>query len=198
MQSRKNSRNRKQSSRLQREQPPSTAVSYRGPLNIRSEQLDTTTILVDFPLSASASGVIQNVFSDVPLTFTSLASNFTAIYSEYRVLAMQVRFIPIVSGATVSTNAYNVIYIVWSANSDVTPLASYTVAAEYPAQTVRPINTTLQLTHKMIGLEESTFADTSNTTLIDYTFKLFASGLTNNALYGHVLIKYIIQFRGRK
>lgn len=156
----------------------------------------TTSLVFDSDATSSAGGVINTVFTDTPSAspdFSSLA----AVYNEYRTLGMSVSFHPTVTGAVLGTLNYNVLYLVWAAGaSDSTPLSSYTGAANYAVFRVGSLNEPMSLSHKMKGVEESTFVDTTSAVL-DYNFKFYADSLTASTRYGHYTIKWVCQFRGR-
>jgi hypothetical protein len=160
------------------------------------EQLASVNVVIDIACMSTAASIISDVFNDLPTSSPDWAS-LSSVFAEYRVLSMNVRYIPILSGASVSTLSYNVAYMVWSANSDVTPLTTYLQAANYPVKRVFSLNSTASLSHNMRGAEEATFVDVSSS-VVDYTFKIVATGLSASANYGRYVLTYLIQFRGRK
>jgi len=170
-------------------------LRYNGPLRVPDEELVTTDLVADFAMAANASGVIQFTVPDVPTSSPDWAS-IQALYSEYRILAMKVEFNPTVLGATIGTQAYNVLYIVWDANDAAVALTSYTGAANYPYKTSRALNARQVLTHRMSGSQEAAFGLTS-ATVFDYAFKYYADTLTANALYGRTTATWKVQLRGR-
>jgi len=175
--------------------PPSSLVTYTGPLFARQENVTTFDLIYDGPVTANSTGVIAVAIGDWPISSPDWAS-VVALYAEYRVLAMTLEFNPIVLGAVIGTQTYNVLYIVWDAQDTATVLTSYTQAANYPAKTCRAINARQRIFHRMSGVQESEFGLT-NSPLLDYTFKLYADSLTNNAVYGRITVTYHCQFRGR-
>jgi hypothetical protein len=186
----------RRSSQLSSRNPSSQALIYRGPVTLPQEELATTTVLYDYPLTSSAGGVVSDVFADIPNGSPDW-TGFSAVYSEYRILAFKIQFIPLLTGAAIAANLYNVLYIVWSTDASVTPLASYTDAVNHPVKRAGSLNQNLSLTHKMTGAEESLFVDVTSG-VVDYTFKTFSTGLTPSTNYGRYLLTLVIQFRGRK
>lgn len=137
----------------------------------------------------------NQVFADIPNASPDW-SNMIATYGEYRVLSMQLRYCPNVLGATQGTFLYAPFYVVWDATSTVTPLASYAAAENYATLRPHSFNQPWTISHRMKGLEESTFAQVTSGT-IDYSFKVYATGLTPSTSYGRMIITWRAQFRGR-
>ncbi len=174
--------------------PSSSVLRYNGPLQANPEQLAVFDLVYELPL-ASIGTSIANVFADYPSNSPDW-TNCTAMFAEYRVLAMTLQYTPLVEGATIGALLYNVLYIVWDASNATAPLASYTAAANYPTKRLTSLNARAQISHKMTGVEEATFVNTASTVL-DYSFKLYADTLTNNTTYGRITITYHTEFRGR-
>lgn len=175
--------------------PAVTALRYTAGISMAQEQLTVVDLVYDAPATSNASSTLNDVMGDYPVVspdWSGLASTF----AEYRVLAMEVRFIPNVTGATYSTNLYAPLYVVLDLTSSTTPLTSYTVASNYAVSRVGSLNTPIRLSHKMAGVEESTFISTQLTT-VDYNFKWFATGVSASTNYGRYFVHWKVQFRGR-
>jgi len=175
--------------------PPTSLVTYTGPLRSPQENLAVIDLVYGYPISANSTGIINTQFTDYPNASPDW-TNVIALYAEYRVLSMVVEFNPTVVGAVIGTQAYNILYIVWDATDTATALTSYTQAENYPVKTCRALNARQRIFHRMSGVQESEFGLTS-APLIDYTFKFYADTLTNNANYGRATITWHCQFRGR-
>ncbi len=178
--------------------PSTTTIIYRGPLRTNQAALIVADLVTDFALSSNGSGTIAVNFGDYPNNATDWAQ-YTATYAEYRVLSMTCRFTPNTEGATVSTVAYAPIYVVWDTDQTAvnTVLTSYADASNFASLQIHSINMPFQISHRMSTVDEATFAPTTSS-VIDYAFKYFATGLTNSTSYGRVTIIYHCQFRGRK
>lgn len=192
----KTRRNSRRNLTLRSRNPPSTTLSYHGPTSLPQEELATSLLITDAPATSLASGMLSDVFADTPFTSPDWAS-FAQIYSEYRVLSFKVRFHPLVTGATVGTILYNVVYVVWSASSSITALTTYADASNFPVKRVFSLNQPTSLSHRMTGVEEAAFVDVTAPT-VDYTFKFFSTGLTPSTNYGRYTLEYLCQFRARK
>lgn len=152
-------------------------------------------LLFDNPETSTAGGVINDVYTDVPNNSPDWTSA-AAIFAEYRVLAMTVNFIPNIQGGNVAAIAYAPLYVVWDTGG-VTALASYAAASNFPVTHFRALNQPWAITHKMNGVEEGLFVIVSSP-VVDYSFKLFATGLTAVTNYGRCLVRWHVQFRGRQ
>jgi len=177
-------------------QPATDASRYSGPVRASQESLATIEIAFDFPATSSSSGTVADVFNDYP-TNSPDWPNLSATFSEYRVLAMTVKFTPSAEGATIASLSYAPLYIVWDASGASAALTSYTQCGNYVLQKVRAINQPIVISHRMNGQEEATFVATSNP-LVDYNFKTFSTGLTASTTYGRYFVMLLCQFRGRQ
>jgi hypothetical protein len=160
------------------------------------EELAVSDLVYDVALISSAGGVINQILGDYPVSSPDWAS-FILLYGEYRILSMKVQFVPTVTGAVIGTLAYNTLYLVLDLTSSATALSSYTSAANYPVKKIGSLNSPMQLSHKMVGIEESTFTSTG-ASLFDYVFKFYADTLTATTTYGHVIVTFHTQFRARQ
>ncbi len=164
-------------------------------MSINQEQLVVVDLAAISSLTSTSGGIINDVFSDYPTNSPDWA-NVSATFAEYRVLGMSVTFTPNVTGATVSTLTYAPLFIALDLTSSVTAIASYVAAANYAINRMKPINSSLRLSHLMDGSEEGQFVPTSSA-VVDYSFKLFAAGLSNSTSYGLITLRWKCQFRGR-
>ncbi len=162
------------------------------------EMLSVLDLTADQAVTSSAGGVIADTWADYPQTSPDWTA-MTTTFGEYRVLAMELRFVPNVQGATVASVAYAPFYVVWDSSQSTTtptPLASYSAASQYVVSRIRALNEPWSIDHRMNGSEEATFVPTSNNA-VDYAFKTYASGLTASTTYGRYFVRWKCQFRGR-
>jgi len=158
--------------------------------------LVTTEFLYDSAVASSAAGTIAINYDDYPTVSPDWASAI-AVYAEYRILAMEVKFIPNVAGGNVSTLTYAPLYMVWNPNQATGVLTSYAAASQLAAFKSGALNQPLAMSHKMSSIEEGTFVSTLATT-VDYSFQIFSTGLTASQPYGRVIVRWLTQFRGRQ
>jgi len=178
--------------------PPSQAINYSGPVRTNNPQLGVIELCVDVPVTSTAGGVVNNLYIDYPNQSPDW-TQVSALFGEYRVLSMSIKFTPTVEGATITGLAYAPIYVVWDSDQQTaqTALTSYTDAVNYASLKVFPINMPFSVTHKMSSVEEANFGSTS-LSQVDYSFKYFATGLTASTLYGRLTVFFRCQFRGRR
>jgi hypothetical protein len=194
----KSRRNRNKYSAVREVNGPATTVTvYKGPLRSVEEAPTVIDVLFDQAISSSAGGVIAFNVADFPLSSPDWA-NLVATFSQYRVLAMSIKFIPNVTGAAVGVLAYAPLYGVWDAQGSTTAvvLTSYAQATGYSSLKAFSLNEPFRISHKMSSVQEGTFAETGSSA-IDYTFKFFATGLTASTNYGRYIAVWHCQFRGR-
>lgn len=175
--------------------PSTTALAYSGPLTMPQEQLSVVDLCFDAPVTSTAGGVIADAIQDNPNASPDWV-NVAATFAEFRILAMLVRFIPNVTGATQGTLLYAPFYVVLDLSSNFTFLASYSAASNYPIARVKSLNEPWDMSHRMRGVEEATFASIGVMNG-EYSFKTFASGLTPSTVYGRIFVRWKCQFRGR-
>lgn len=188
-------KNQKRPSKNASTNPSSALLKYNGPLNLGAESLSSLQLVWDLALTSTAGGIIDTVIGDTPNQSPDW-TNVAATFAEYRILAMQIHFTPNVFGATEASTNYAPLYIVWSADSSATALTSYAGASNYDKSTQHALNQPWTRHHRMSGVEEGEFVATSSN-ILDYTFKLFATGLTVSKTYGRLTTKWLVQFRGR-
>ncbi len=160
-----------------------------------TEQLTVVDLVYDAPVTSSGTGTIADYINDYPQAAADWAS-LAAVFAESRVLAMEVRFVPNVTGATQGSLAYAPFFVVLDLTSSLTTLTSYTNASNYALSQEHSLNMPWRMFHRMAGVEESTFVPTSSAAT-DYSFKTFATGLTASTTYGRYFIHWKCQFRGR-
>jgi len=194
--SRRNARPKRRRSNPSRSANISTqAQSYFGPLSMPQEQLSIVDLCYDLAAVSTAGGIINDVIGDYPVASPDW-TGVAGLFAEYRVLAMTVRFIPNVTGATMGTLLYTPFYCVLDLTSSITALTTYVAAANYALTKVNSLNVPWTMAHRMRGVEEAMFVPTSSA-VVDYNFKVFAATLTASTSYGRYFVHWKCQFRGR-
>jgi hypothetical protein len=176
--------------------PPVQATRFLGSLKTSVEQTVVLDLVFDTTVTSTAAGVVADVLSDIP-TGSPDWTSCQALYAEYRILAMSIQFVPNITGGNVAATAYAPFYVIWDANPTATPLASYAAATNYPISKYKSINQPWLMSHRMYGVEESTFVPVTSS-IADYAFRTYATGLTNSTSYGRYVIRWKTQFRGRQ
>jgi len=176
--------------------PPVQAIRFTGSLKTAVEQTVVLDLVYDITVVSTAAGVIADVLSDIP-TGSPDWTSCQALYAEYRILAMSIQFVPNITGGNVAATNYAPFYVIWDANPTAAALASYSAATNYPVSKYKSINQPWIMSHRMYGVEESTFVAVTSS-VADYAFRTFATGLTPSIAYGRYVIRWKTQFRGRQ
>jgi hypothetical protein len=181
--------------------PPSEAQAYSGPYRLPQVKKNQDTLTVEisnvFSLTSSSGGIIASVIGNNLASFLDTTSLQT-LWDEWRVLSMLAIYYPNVqsavgySGTTPLT--YSVCYGIVD-NDNSTPLPSAAAAVDYASVTPFALNERSKLAWKMSGSEDSLFINNNGTSTS--WFKYYCSGLTASTNYGQVIVKCLVQFRGR-
>jgi hypothetical protein len=176
---------------------PESAMEYRGPPIPRNlmEQRDLHTVVLRAvePVTSSAGGVINVVFSDDWSTWTDAAS-FINVFDEFRTLCLSVNYFPNNRYSKTTTVCKPV--IVGVDRDDGNVFSSYDVASNHSSSKLKSVEDPWFETVKMRGAEDAQF---SNTTSFSPRFwiKTYSDGLSANTEYGQAMITALVQFRSR-
>jgi hypothetical protein len=159
---------------------------------INQQDTYTMEMIYDQPLSSDGSGNNNLTLGNSPAS-TSNWSNVSAVFDEYRVLAMKLQYRPneFNGGSVVQAPITSVIDYDTSA-----ALTGYTLAAQYSSQVEFRGSQNWTRTAYMSGVENSGFVSTGspgNT----FWIKLYTSGNTINTTLGRYVITFVVQFRGK-
>lgn len=172
-------------------------TEYTGPVRNyftnNEVQSFTSLSLITTSATSSAGGVLNTVFSTNPSSTTQW-SNLQAVFDEYRVLALEVEYVPLFSTLPSTLAGGTFIMVV-----DHDSAGSITVAGTamgYESAKYGPIDRRLKHTFRMSGTLESNFINTSSPTGVQ-SVKTFATGLTASTKYGDFYARFLIQWRGK-
>lgn len=195
-------RNRKRQNKGGAARVPSSAVSYRGPVLLprTSEANDVieANYITDGVVASDVAGVINSVFSTTNLTSNPQFSAQTALYNEFRVLAMSVQFVPNAENATVSAVDYRPLYEVdWRDNGSA--LTSYATASGYASMRSHSVNRKFSSSLHMTGVEEAGWLPClpAVSTPPPFGLKWYADSLTAATPYGRYRQIFLVQWRNR-
>ncbi len=176
------------------------ATKYNGPIDSPSfkEQNDCHIFLLRLngTLTSSAGGVLATVFDAYSqASSVSQWSQLSAIFTEYRILAMKVHALPINKYSVATTNT-PIISIVTRDNN--TALTSLTDASSYASSKEHVTNSTIDRTVRMDGIDEAQFVSASAAPASGSRLyvKLYATGLAASTNYHQYLNTIVVQFRG--
>jgi hypothetical protein len=149
------------------------------------------------PTNISASGgVVNTVFSDDIASANDYAS-FAAIWDEYRVLQMEVHYVPF--------NRYNLQLsnvdvigpcFVLVDRDDGTATASMALASNYESADLKSLCDPFKKRVNMASVEDAQFT-TTTTTVARNWIKLYGTGFTSSVVFGTIHQFALVQFRGR-
>ncbi len=183
--------------------PSPTALVYRGPtrsVGALSSAKPITVVMCNIAsLSSSAGGVLATVFdSNVQMTASPQWADYATLYSEFRLLSMDVTLTPWNKNFGVTTNVLPPFVSVIDRQS-ATALSSYAAAAGYvDSIKMHSSSDKVHRTVKMSGTGESDWISTaSSPAAADRMYiKLYGSGFSNSiALFDYINFM-VVQFRG--
>jgi hypothetical protein len=171
------------------------STQYNGPLilpkSMQQEEVQPINMNYYFPLNATVGGVIDNVYGEQSVVNASDWASISASFHEFRVLAFEMEYVPLVSYTT------NYPPFVGVVDRSVTAtLGAYTSAANHESCRIWSSRYPHKILAKMSGVEEADWVSTS-TAINHYYIKMYASGFTASQNVGTILFKYLVQFRGR-
>lgn len=174
------------------------SLQYSGPIRVRAdakaEDLATINLHYSGFLTSTAAAVINTVWSNDP-GYAADWSNFYSIYSEYRVLGMEVMYYPSNRYSKTTTACTPILGVIDRVSA--TPLSSITQAMAYDSARVLSLEDPWSFKLYMQGSDEAVFVDTTSIT-VNQSIKLYGDNLSVSTNYGRILIYYLVQFRGRK
>jgi hypothetical protein len=176
---------------------PIAQVGYHGPILKRSdrENTDTATAVLVYDVSATAAGTALNpTFSFYNPNITTDWTEFAASYDLYRVLGVELHYVPNADTANFA-NSYAPIATVVDRDTS-TALSTYAGADNYGSLEFHVLDRPWSRQWHMETTAESQFFNTSSPPSSSGAFKTFASGLSNVA-YGRFICYWRVQFMGR-
>ncbi len=184
--------------------PSATALQYRGPSRLpqSAPQNDvfTTQINNTGAVASSAGGVINTVFdSYLQASTPSDWTNLLALYTEFRILSMDIELIPWNKFNQPTTNVLAPVYSVVDRSSG-SSLASAAATVGYDSVKSHEPSSMIRRTVKMNSAEEAqwTQCGASPATTARMFIKLYSAGNSNSLTLYDFLSRVVVQFRGRQ
>jgi len=173
----------------------SATTRYDGPLRIprtfEQDHVIAQNFSYYFPLNATVGGVVDNSYADSSVASVNDWANLAGAFHEYRVLAFEMKYVPLVS----YTTNYPPFATVVDRQTSLT-LGAYTAAANHESVQLDSSRYNIKRVIKMDGVDESGWIATSTTAAHMY-IKMYGSGFTSAQNVGNILFTYLVQFRGR-
>jgi len=177
--------------------PPSSVVVYKGPIDPKGYKQEAELFTVPFGLQvsvqSSVAGVTALVYSSSPASANDWAA-CQAIYDEYRVLAMKLKYFP--SNRYSKTTTVCRPAVTYVDRDDTALPTSYGQSCKKASSVIRSLEDPWTEVIRMNGQEDATFVTTA-TVVNAFSLKLYADGLTISTEYGMMFLEYLVQFRGR-
>jgi len=190
--------------------PSPSAVIYQGPITRRGESqgLDTNTqtFLSDSAVASSVGTTLSAVWGGDPTGsggFNNPASPewaaYVALYREYRVLGLQVEFIPNAqySQPTAAGLTFAPLYEVVEHDGTTANLTGYSQATQFPSMIPRSLTKPWKRAIRMADTLEAAFIATANAPTVPLVIKWFSTALSASAPYGRARVSVLVQLRGR-
>jgi hypothetical protein len=177
--------------------PPAAAVMYNGPITPPQTNMMTITRRMALlnVISASGAGSIIVQITTLP-SLTVQWSALVGLYTEYRVLAVRFRWLPLFTtystGSTPLLSSTLVLNL-WRDPTITTPASAQAAMANWPCR-FQPIMRPMSMDWRMSSTNEAQFRNT-DTPVALAAFTLNCDGLTNSAVYGNYSLEFLIQFR---
>jgi len=196
----------KKSARARRSTNKSSGLSleYSGPVRLNTfDGQDSRPIKANlsysFTVGSDGSGRAVNIINSPGLTSTSDISSYADVYQEFRVLAMELHYMPFFNGTYDSSvlqgaGAVCTVHVPLS-----TPPGFLNEVVQHA--TWSPFRTSVPFKKhwKMFGVYEATFSDIANVSTINHGgIAFYCSDLTPSTDYGRGVVTYLVEFRGRK
>lgn len=153
------------------------------------DYLFTIRLGFDSAVTTDGSGAIATVISNSPVQAQNW-TGYAAVFEEYRVLAMQVKFEPF---WTVNFTFAPVASVI--DRSDSTALTSYGLAERYASHKKAMGKAQFTQTVNMQSVDEGDFTITSSPAANSWV-KLYSSGNTASMTFGRLNCTLLVQFRG--
>jgi len=187
--------------------PPSTALSYRGPLRPPGTGAVIRTITANLSLAANVNsdntGKLIGVYTNDATRLNDWTS-FSNLYQEFRVLAYCISYVPgaVVNTVTGTNQAVTAPLVHYPVRDGVyNNLTSYTLAFDQEGSRIGHTSRKWTQTVRMNGATESQWYNTGTTSTLPGTYAgigFYAEGLLGNAYIGTFFQEALVQFRGRQ
>lgn len=186
---------------------PPTAMSYNGPIRLyqpRGIVVDDSIevqAMNSATLSSSAAGVLATVFdSQVQLAASADVAEYQSLYSEYRLLAIEIEFLPTHYVNTTGGIIRDAIYCIQDRQS-ATALTSVGNALAYSdSVTIHKGGSAFKCCMRMSGPGESSWISTaSSPAAADRLYiKYYSVGNTASVTLGTYVARMVVQYRNRQ
>ncbi len=184
-----------------------TLTKYKGPVRLpsSSEGIEIQTLNMAYSSTISASGagaLVLTLASDTLLQSVSDWASMVATFTEYRILAMEFNYAPIIkyydnTGGGSPNQIYPPVISVVQ-HSDSAALTGYAQAAVHESAKIHRSDRNIVRTIRMADVSEAVWVDINQSPNNLMYIKMYGSGFTNSANIAQGIYTFLVQFRGRK
>ncbi len=176
-------------------------TAYTGPVHLPTRDgLDNRTTRLNLSISTTAgSGVTGEIsgYFTTDVTSTTDWSSVSSVYQEYRVLAMEVRYIPLYTVPVAGGNLPAVGAMDYVHYNGATAPTSLDQVLQNANHKVWHTHKPLAMHWKMRGTEEASWTYTG--AAVDHgSIRWFVNGASASVNYGKFVITYLVECRGRR
>ncbi len=183
---------------------PATTTVYRGPVRLPTQDgADTSTVRLNMTWSSAidstAGSFITGYITGGDVSSCSDWTASAALYREFRVLAIEARWVPDYNGAYSGALIHSSGAIAPSRSAISVAPSTLDQVVQKTTWKVYKSSTGVKAHWKMNGIEEAGFSNT--TTPSDQNrggIVWFLDGLSASSRYGHFHFTFLIELRGRK
>lgn len=169
------------------------ATSYSGPVLVQGASAQDSVNEMNFSntgiITASVGGAVDLVYGTGGVTAAPDWSSNIAVWHEYRVLCMELEFMPI---SISSTTAYPLVGVLDRGSS--ATLGGYNAAVSHESSKLLGTNRPWKLKINMSGPDEAVWTSTA-TTFNAFYIKIYGDTYVGSQTLGRYLIRYRVQFR---
>lgn len=196
--SKKKKKSSKSNTSLSKTNPPDSQVVYKGPVSLPKQMeaahTDTVQLYQVTIITSSAAGLVNAVIGNNPAGFAEW-SDFQALWTEYRVLAVEYTYEPNYQNVQ-GTIVFAPCCVVWNRYN---PTALPGLSGAYQNESCET-GTLGKKYHRIIRMHDTMDAqyrstNPGNTDI--WWMKFYSAGNSNNTAYGVVYEKALVQLRGR-
>lgn len=177
--------------------PPPGATTYLGPVRAPTfaNQLSQVVMLIGYQttLSSDGTGTINNVFSSGSVNSVNNWSYLAGAWDEFRVLAMEVEFIPW-NRYNWGTKTLTAIATVVDQN-DATTLTSINAATNYESCRFHSLSDPFKTQAHMAGTTDGSWKDTGSPSS-NFWIKYYGANNSASTSFGTCHVVFRVQFRG--
>jgi len=181
--------------------PGPSVQQYNGPIISKSmkeeEELYVVPLRFTGVVSSSAGAVIDSFYSSDPNSYAlGEWASLNALYGEYRVLGMVVKFFPNNRYSKTTVNC-TPLMVYTDRELPTAATGSYQTAMSHESCRILSLEDPWSHEVKMSNAEESQFISTTGTQAL-YSVKFYADSLSVSTTYGRMFVDLRIQFRARR